>query len=135
MATNILPVIERIPCVGTYSQLLQVFKERRITAVAVINIPHDERWSNTTESYPGMRKICHVFHLAWHELETPEQACQFMFETNGRTYRSYKLRAEGMCTVGPFGFDQFIEQTRKSLELSGFIANSVETRVAVKRSK
>ncbi len=135
MATSTLPVIERIPCVGTYEQLLQVFKERRITAVAVINIPNDKRWSNTTESFPGMRKIHHVFHLAWHELETPERACQFMFETNGRTYRRYKLIAEGMCTIGPFGFDQFIEQTRKSLELNGFISGSEETRVVIKRAK
>ncbi len=123
MADTQVPHAERIPCTGTLEQLLKVFEEKQVTVVAVSNVPNDNRWPNTCVSYPGMRKIHCTYHFAWHKLETPKQACQFMFETNGRIYRKRKLEAEGICTNGPFGFEQLMEGTCKYLEDSGFVLN------------
>ncbi len=91
-----IPQADRIPCNGTFDELLKVFEEKQITMGAVYNVPNDERWMNTCVSYSGMRKMHRTYHFAWHKLDTPKKACLFAVETNGRVYRKHKLEAEGI---------------------------------------
>jgi len=126
MSNQLIPYEQRVPCQETFEQTLKIFEERQITAVGVANVPEDARWGNTCASYPGMLRTFRISHFSWHHLASPRQACQFLTETSGRVYHGHKLQAEGFSTLGPFGFDQLMEDFQKAFEEKGYVLRARE---------
>jgi len=114
---------ERVTCVGTSDQLLQRFREKRITMIQVRNLPDvsdNTSWIMNCARYPGMIEVRSFRMFGWHRFETPESACGFMVDTHGTTFEGNSLIAEGLYHDG-MGFHEILSKTQKDLATQGVL--------------
>ena len=110
---------ETISCTLPHQELLQVFNDRKITMIQVANIPSGLQWPEACAHLPGMIEIQKFRNYSWHQLETPEQACQFMVDTDGKIFQGNQLIAEGLYSRN-LGFHEILAGIREQLVKKGF---------------
>jgi len=118
MLVEITVDAERTPCTGTCDQLIQTFRDKRITAVKVGNLPQQiskKHWFKKCFKHPGMVETQKYGCFCWHEFKTPEQACKFMVTTHGKVYKGNKLTADGTHHDG-MTFQEILAKTREHID-------------------
>ncbi len=107
--------VERVRCNGTYDELRPVFQRHQVITVQVTHIPRNLNWARTNTQTEGLVKIHRWYSVAWHQFQTPDQACKFMVNTHGSTFEGGKLRAQGLYLPNT-GFEELLAKICAHLE-------------------
>jgi len=135
MSGEVVVIAEQTPCTGTHDQLFQTFRAKRITAVQVGNLPQHvttKEWFRKCYKVTGMVEVQKYACISWHEFKTPDLACKYMINTNGKTFKGNKLTAHGIHQEGRT-LQEILAKTREQIEAQGILLRQTNTDAVILR--
>jgi len=114
-ATRMTSPAKPVRRVKTYEDLLPTFQQNDFRVVTVVNLRRSgQPWLNLCREYGALANTTHNY-LAYVKFPSPEKACRFVVNMDGRFYHGGHLATIGRHVTGPHGYEvQMFELSLKN---------------------